>query len=149
MEHDHMNTIECAFTARVASVTPLKTSAAGKPRAAFKAAVGQDDAVQWVRVALFGEIAQQLMPTLQKGDKVYVEGTLRLDRWKNDAGEERSGLSVAAWKCERLAQIGHNKPPRPRADHLAPGDDQHRGRDGFSLQRESDAGADLNQDIPF
>ena len=89
-------TIECAFFARVGSVTPIKTSQSGKAWCAAKVAIGSDDATQWVRVALFNGLAEQLAPTLAPGDKVYIEGNLKLDRWQNAEGEERSGLSVAA-----------------------------------------------------
>ena len=78
-----MNGIECAFFARVGSVTPIKTSQSGKARCAAKVAIGSDDATQWVRVALFNGLAEQLAPTLAKGDRVYIEGNLKLDRWQS------------------------------------------------------------------
>ena len=91
--------------------------------------------MQRVRTVCFGAVAEQLAPTLQKGDRLYVEGNLRLDRWKNDAGEERSGLSVAARKLEKVgaSAIGRNRPakpkPPPEGEHSAPpstrGERQH------------------------
>jgi single-strand DNA-binding protein len=113
-----MNAIEAAFFGRVASVADLKTSAAGKAWLAIKVAVGHgEDNTQWVRAVCFGAVAEQLASALQKGDRVYIEGDLRLDRWKNDAGEDRSGLSVAAWKVEKVgaSAIGRNRPAKPKA----------------------------------
>jgi single-stranded DNA-binding protein len=137
-------------------VMPIKTSLSGKAWCAMKIAIGQDDATQWVRVALFGELAQQLAPILQKGDRVYVEGTLRLDRWKNDAGEERSGLSVAAWKVEKLGNIGRNKPAKPKSlpegDHNPPPatrDWQAPSGNSYALAKESDRHASMEDEIPF
>jgi single-strand DNA-binding protein len=69
--------------------------------------------VQWVQIAVFGETAEQLAGCLSKADRVYVEGRLQLNRWQKD-GQERSGLSVAAWKAEKLGAIGRNKPARDR-----------------------------------
>ena len=111
-----MNGIECAFFARVGSVTPIKTSQSGKAWCAAKVAIGSDDATQWVRVALFNGLAEQLAPTLAKGDRVYIEGNLKLDRWQNAEGQESSGLSVAAWKVEKVAAsaIGRNRPSKPK-----------------------------------
>ena len=54
------------------------------------------------KLALLGEAAQRLCKALHKGDKVYVEGTLRLSEWTGKSGEKRAGLSVAAWKAEKL-----------------------------------------------
>ncbi len=110
--------IESAFIGKVTDVAGLRTSQAGKPWLALKVAVGHgEDSVQWVRTACFGAVAEQLAATLQKGDKVYCEGTLKLDRWKNGEGEERSGLSCAAWKVEKVgaSAIGRNRPVRYRA----------------------------------
>ena len=110
-------TIECAFIGRIGSVTPIKTSQSGKAWCAAKIAIGSDDVTQWVRVALFNGLAEQLAPTLAKGDRVYIEGNLKLDRWQNAEGEQRSGLSVAAWKLEKVgaSAIGRNRPAKPKA----------------------------------
>src|SRR5262249_30806926 len=71
--------LETAFTGRTAVAPELRASAAGKPWARFGAAVGEGDDVRWVQVACFGEVAQRLPSALGKGDRCYVEGTLRLD----------------------------------------------------------------------
>jgi single-strand DNA-binding protein len=107
-------TIECAFIGRVGTEPELKTSQAGKPWCRFSVAVGADDATQWVQVACFGERAEKLAGSLNKGDRCYVEGSIRLNEWTGKDGEKRAGLSVAAWKCEKLGQIGRNKPPKAK-----------------------------------
>jgi single-stranded DNA-binding protein len=104
-----MNGIKCAFFGRVGLPPELRTSAAGKPWARLSVAVGQGEDAERIAVMT----AQKLSSSLQKGDRVYVEGTLKLERWTKD-GAERSRLSVAAWKCERIGSIGRNKPKRPR-----------------------------------
>ena len=80
--------------------------------------------MQWVRVAVFGDRAQELADSLHKGDQIYVEGRLKLDTWTGKDGQQHAGLSVAAWKTEKLAQIGRNRQPKPKAapegDHPAP-----------------------------
>jgi single-stranded DNA-binding protein len=93
--------------------------------------VGQDDSVQWVQV--FGDRARELALSLQKGDPVYVEGNIRLNEWTTQAGEKRSGLSFAAWRSEKLGNIGCNKPAKPKS----------KARD---YQRPADP---LNPEIPF
>jgi single stranded DNA-binding protein len=109
-----MNGIEAALTGRLGTEPELKISQAGKPWAAFNVGVGDGDNVQWVRIAVFGERARELSAVLHKGDRVYVEGAIRLNEWTGKDGEKRAGLSVAAWKCEKLGQIGRNKPPKAK-----------------------------------
>jgi len=115
--------IECACIGRVAAAPELKTSAGGKPWASFNVAVGQGDEAQWLRVVVFGDTAERLAGTLVKADRVYVEGALTMNTWRDREGEKRAGLNVAASKCERLGAIGRNRPPATKrqtvADHAA------------------------------
>lgn len=104
--------IEAAFIGRLGQDPELKTSAAGKPWARLQLAVGPNDETQWVSVATFGEIAERLCASLHKGDKVYVEGTLRLTEWTGRDGEKRTGLAVAAWKADKLGAIGRSRSRR-------------------------------------
>ena len=107
--------IECAFFGAVGRAAELRTSRAGKPWTFFPVAVGKDDAKQWVKVAVFGETAETLCRTLQKGDRVYVEGRLTASVYAPEGQAPRVQLDVAAWKCEKTGQIGRNKVKRTSA----------------------------------
>jgi single-stranded DNA-binding protein len=107
--------IDCAFYGFLSADAEARTSQAGKGWARLRVGVGKDDAVQWVSVAVFGKAAEAA-GTLKKSDRVYIEGTIRLDTWRGQDGADRHGLSVAAFKCERTHQIGRDKPRRERAD---------------------------------
>jgi single-strand DNA-binding protein len=110
-----MNGIETALIARVGTEPELKTSQAGKPWAAFSACVGDGDEAQWIKLVVFGDRAQQLAGHLHKGDRIYAEGRLKLEAWTAKDGQQRTGIKVAAWKVERLGEIGKNKPVKPKA----------------------------------
>ena len=109
-----MRGIETAFWGTLAADPELKTSKSGKPFSTFSVAVtighadDGKDVSQWLRVACFGETAEKIAARAGKSDRVYVEGSLTLNTWTTAAGEQRSGLNVAAWKVERLAAIGRN-----------------------------------------
>jgi|GEM_PF-1217873 len=115
-----MNSIKVAFMGRLGSDPELRTSQAGKPWAALAVAVGDGDEVQWVRVAVFGEKAEQVAGSVHKGERVYCEGTLKLNTWTDREGQQRAGLSVAAWRCQPIGQIGQRKPQKPRNGGQAP-----------------------------
>jgi single-stranded DNA-binding protein len=110
-----MKGIESAFVATTGEDVELKTSKSGKLYANFSAVVivgtGEDgkDVSQWLRIGCFGDVAEQLAAQTRKGDRVYAEGSLTLNTWQNSDGETKRGLSVAAWKCERLGNIGRNR----------------------------------------
>lgn len=132
--------IECAFFGFLAADAEPRTSQAGKPWTRIRVGVGKDETVQWVQVAVFGKAAETA-GNLKKADRVYIEGTIKLNSWRGNDGVERHGLSVAAFKCESTHKIGRNKPKRKDAN----------GEVGRPLQlaADADASAVLDDEIPF
>lgn len=118
------DSIETAFTGRVGKDIELRTSKTGKPWCSFTVAVGADNDTQWVRVALFGEKAEEAARAIAKGDRVYIEGRLKLATWEKD-GQTRHGLDVAAWLAQPMGKIGNRKPKRAN-----PGEGQATPPDG-------------------
>jgi single-stranded DNA-binding protein len=74
-------------------------------------------ATAWVRVSLFGDSVDELLPRLTKGAQVYVEGKLTLRPWTDADGRERAGLSLATGLVQPMGQIGRRPKPR-EADAL-------------------------------
>jgi single-strand DNA-binding protein len=103
--------IDCAFCGFLAADAETKVSKAGKPWTRMRVGVGKDDDLQWVFVAAFGKAAETAAE-LHKGDRVYVEGTIKLNTWTGNDGTERHGLSVASFKIDRTHNIGRNRPER-------------------------------------
>jgi single-strand DNA-binding protein len=106
-----MSGIDCAFYGFIAGDAERRTSQAGKVWTRIRVGVGKDDDLQWVSVAVFGKHAEAAAE-LKKLDRIYVEGTIKLDHWTGSDGVERHGLSIAAWKCERTHLIGKSRPKR-------------------------------------
>jgi single-strand DNA-binding protein len=75
-----------------------------------------DGDTTWVRATVWEDEALRLQPLLRKGQRVYVEGRLRLEQWQGPDGQPRSGLAVSAWRVEILGQIGRSAPKRSRED---------------------------------
>ena len=51
---------------------------------------------------------------------------MTLNTWNDKAtGEAKTGLNVAAWKCERVASIGKSRERKPGA-YQADGEGQHK-----------------------
>ena len=128
--------IDVAFYGFCAADAEPRVSQAGKNWTKLRVGVGRDDAVQWVQCAVFGKAAEAAAQ-LVKGDRIYVEGTIKLDTWTGNDGLERHGLSVAAFKCERTHNIGRN---RPKSEKPKP---------ALQLEPTGAPGGDPSDEIPF
>lgn len=117
-----------------------RTSQAGKQWARLRVGVGKDEAIQWVSVAVFGKAAETAAE-LKKGDRVYIEGAIKLDTWRGQDGVDRHGLSVAAFKIEKTHQIGRNKPKREQPAPATSGRER--------AARSDYAPAPFDDDIPY
>ena len=80
---------ETAFFGALGRPPDLRTAKSGKAWLSLSVAVGKDDATQWVSVAVFGDQAIELAGILEKGDRLYCEGRLRLNVW-NANGQTRA-----------------------------------------------------------
>lgn len=58
----------------------------------------------FVDLTAWGKTAEVMGQYLKKGDPVFVEGRLVLEKWKTNEGEERSKLSVTVENFQFLAQ---------------------------------------------
>ena len=105
--------MEVAFTGRLGQPPQHRTSANGKRWVSFSLAVGSGEGTEWVKVAVFEPLADELPSDLGKGERLYVEGKLKLNRWE-DAKGPRSGLQVAASTVLVLDRIGRRRKPARR-----------------------------------
>jgi single-stranded DNA-binding protein len=100
--------IDAAVLGTVVKDAELRTSAAGKTWMSVIVRSGEGDAASFVQVAIFGDAAVAL-DRLEKNEKLYAEGSIRINEWTTMAGERRTGLSMAAWRAERPALPGRRR----------------------------------------
>ena len=55
-----------------------------------------DGATIWFTVSCWRLLAENVAASLKTGDRVVVTGRMRANVWKNEQGEERSGLEILA-----------------------------------------------------
>jgi single-stranded DNA-binding protein len=99
--------IECAVLGTAVKDTDLRTSNAGKQWLSVILRSDGGDAAQFVQVAIFGEAAIAI-GRIERGERIYAEGAIRLNQWTAPDGTQRHGLSMASWKAERPG-IGRNR----------------------------------------
>ena len=81
-------------------------------RGARNGARGGKEEVTFVEVVAWGKQAEACSEYLGKGRLVFIEGSLRQERWEGRGGEARSALKVVA---DRVQFLGNGRSPAPEA----------------------------------
>lgn len=98
----------------------------------------KQERTEWHRVKMFGRLAEIAAEYLRKGKQVYVEGSLRTDKYTDKDGIERYSTDIIANELQMLGGAGGE------------GQEQQRGRRQAPAQQRSAPPADLaDDDIPF
>lgn len=114
-----------------------------------KATGEKKETTEWVRISVFGKLAEICSQYLHKGSQVYIEGSLRTRKWTDKDGIERYTTEI---RCDTLKMLGSprgNGQPAddgygPPADRRAP--PPAGGRPSSGPRPSFD---DLGDDIPF
>jgi single-strand DNA-binding protein len=115
---------------------------------------------EWHRVKLFGRLAEIAGDYLKKGRQVYIEGSLRTDKYTDKQGIERYSTDIIASEMQMLGGNeggGGGGAPRERSQSSGgqrQGGGQPRGGDdyGSNQSRQAPAPADsgfADDEIPF
>lgn len=68
--------------------------------------ISKEEEVTWHNITLFARQAVAVGEFLKKGDLVFVEGKLRIEKYTNKDGEKKIKPSVIGYNC----QVINNKP---------------------------------------
>jgi single-strand DNA-binding protein len=124
----------------------------------------KQERTEWHRVKLFGRLAEIAGEYLKKGRQVYVEGSLRTDKYTDKQGVERYSTDIIANDLQMLGGMGGEGGGsgggggyRERSQGSGGGPRQQGGNDyGSAPQRQSAPPPDMgggnqfdDDDIPF
>jgi single-strand DNA-binding protein len=121
----------------------------------------KQERTEWHRVKLFGRLAEIAGEYLKKGRQVYVEGSLRTDKYTGKDGVERYSTDIIASELQMLGGMGGGEGGgggyRERAQGGGGGGARQQGREdyGSAPQRQSAPPPDMggnqfdDDDIPF
>jgi single-strand DNA-binding protein len=105
---------EMRFSQNGTAVTTFSVAVNRTPRAQ-RGQGGDEEPPDWYRVVCFGQLAETADQYYSKGNKVYVEGRLQINRFTGNDGQERQSVEILASELMNLT---------PRQD--GPGMDQQR-----------------------
>src|SRR5678810_1084473 len=113
-------TIETAFTGRLGNQMQRHTKK-GDKFLTLSVAVNFNEGPEWVNVAVFKPVLDELPDELIKGEQIYVEGKLKVNRWENAEGKH-ANLAVTASRVDVLNRIGRRRAKPKRSKPGNPGD---------------------------
>jgi len=101
---------ETRYTASGAAITTIRIATSESWR--DKQTGETQERTEWHRVKFFGRLAEIAGEYLRKGRQVYIEGSLRTDKWQDQSGQDRYTTEVIANEMQMLGGRGDEAPAR-------------------------------------
>ena len=102
---------ETRYTASGAAITNIRIATSESWR--DKQTGENQERTEWHRVVFFGRLAEISGEYLRKGSQVYIEGSLRTNKWQGQDGQDRYTTEVIASEMQMLGARGGEASARP------------------------------------
>ena len=106
----------------------------------------KQERTEWHRVKLFGRLAEIAGEYLKKGRQVYIEGSLRTDKYTDKQGVERYSTDIIASELQMLGGDGGKQEGSRQQRATSRQDHNDYSAQGPSSERDDDGFGD---DLPF
>ena len=81
----------------------------------------QKERTEWHKIVFFGRLAEIASEYLRKGSQVYVEGSLRTNKWQDKEGRDRYTTEIVAREMQMLgSRSGAGAPAQAASGGGAP-----------------------------
>ena len=135
---------EVRYTANgsaVANVT-IATSESWKDKQSGE----RQERTEWHRVVFFGRLAEIAEEYLKKGSQVYIEGSIRTQKWQDkESGQDRYTTEIVARDMQMLGSRGGDSSGASDDDYSSATRSATASSGGGASGRDPD----LDDDIPF
>lgn len=121
----------------------------------------QQERTEWHRVVFFGKLGEIAGEYLRKGSSVYVEGSLRYDKYTGQDGVEKYSTDIVADEMQMLGGRGEGggggnfaggerpqRQPAPRQEYGGGGGGNPRGGQGGGYNQGGNQGGGYGQQRP-
>ncbi len=108
----------------------MRYTPGGNPVTTFSVAVNRSfntqdgerhEETEWFRVVAWNQLAERCNQYLNKGQKVYVDGRIRTDRWEGRDGTARTTIEIVAQNVVFMSRPNEGGGGMPREEDY-PGD---------------------------
>ncbi len=151
---------ETRYTASGTPITSL--SVATSDQWTDKQSGQKQERTEWHRVKMFGRLAEIAGEYLKKGRQVYIEGSLRTDKYTGKDGIERYSTEIIANEMQMLGGGGEmgggaggggggyrNRPQQPQQRSGGGQPQQYGGGGGAPAPSQPSGGDFVDDDVPF
>ena len=104
----------------------------------------QQERTEWHRVTFFGRLGEIAAEYLRKGSQVYVEGSLRTNKWQGQDGQDRYTTEIIADEMQMLGGRGGSG-----GGNFGGGAPSGGGQQGGGSPPPAQDPGDFEDDIPF
>ena len=106
----------------------------------------RQERTEWHRVVFFGRLAEIAEEYLKKGSQVYIEGSIRTQKWQDkESGQDRYTTEIVARDMQMLGSRGGDVSGASGDDYSGAASSVTAGSGGGASGRDPD----LDDDIPF
>jgi len=112
----------------------------------------KQERTEWHRITFFGRLAEIVGEYIKKGSQVYVEGSIRTEKWQDKQGNDRYTTKIVARDMQMLGGKSGSGDQRAASEGqrasqgTAP---QERASYGGAPQEHASQGGQFDDDIPF
>lgn len=78
------------------------------------------DRVEWHRVVMYGKLAEIVSKYVKKGSKLYVEGSIRTNKWTDNQGQDRYTTEIIGREMQMLDSRGDAMPQESELEAQRP-----------------------------
>lgn len=75
---------------------------------------------EWHKIVFFNRLAEIVAEHVKKGDRLFVEGSLRTRKWSDQSGNDRYTTEVVASEMQMLSDKPKQQAPQQPANDMAP-----------------------------
>lgn len=102
---------ETVYTASGAAITTIRVATSESWR--DKKTGDKQERTEWHRIKFFGRLAEIAGQYLKKGRQVYVEGSLRTDKWQDKDGNARYTTEIIGSEMQMIGSASDATPAKP------------------------------------
>lgn len=103
---------------------------------------------EWHRIVFFNRLAEIASEYLRKGSKVYIEGSLRTNKWQDQSGAERYTTEIIANSMQMLDGKGGGGATYPSSGSSSNSNSNY-SSDSMPTSSEPEMAVEFDDDIPF
>jgi len=106
----------------------------------------KQERTEWHRVTFFGRLAEIVGEYIKKGSQIYVEGSIRTEKWQDKQGNDRYTTKIIA---NEMQMLGSRTGGSASFDQSAPSQSYNQAPQQAPAAKPAAAATDFDDDIPF